>query len=527
MSTAYDYDFLVVGSGFGGSVSALRLAEKGYSVLVVEQGKRFAKEDFAKRNWNLRRFLWKPRLGLYGIMQLTLLRDVFVLHGAGVGGGSLVYANTLLVPPEDVFRDPRWVGKNWQQALAPHYATAKRMLGVVEAPKIYPGDELLRDVARELGRGQSFQRTQVGVYFGEPGVTEPDPYFGGEGPERTGCTHCGACMVGCRIGAKNTLVNNYLFLAERRGAEVLPEQKVTELRPLAEGGYALTMQRSVGWRHPQRTVRAKNVVLSAGVLGTVGLLLTCKQKGLLPALSDQLGNYVRTNSEALLAVRSSKKDVDYSQGIAIAAGVYVDEQTHIEVVRYNEGSDALAPLATVLTGDGPPWPRWLRWLGNMLLHPLHALRSSVPFGWAKKTAILLVMQPLDNHLRLRLRRSWLWPFTKKLDSQRTTEKPAPVYIPIANEVARRMASKVGGVPQSGIVEVLRNVSTTAHILGGCPIGRSSDEGVIDERGRVFGYEGLYVIDGSMIPANLGVNPSLTITAMAEHTMSFVPPKDGA
>jgi cholesterol oxidase len=521
---AFDYDFAIIGSGFGGSVAALRLSEKGYRVLVLEQGKRYRPNEFAKTSWNVRKYLWQPSLGWYGIMKMTLLSDLFVLHGVGVGGGSLVYANTLLVPPDEVFRGPGWVGQDWQAALVPHYATAKRMLGVVEAPRVYYADEVLREVARDLGADHTFHRTQVGVFFGTPGVTVPDPYFGGQGPDRTGCTHCGACMVGCRVGAKNTLDRNYLYFAEQHGAAVWAEQRVTAVVPRHEGGYDLEMRRSTGMRHPRRRVSAEQVVFAAGVLGTVELLLRMKQRAILPHLSDQLGNFVRTNSETLVGARSNRKDADCSTGIAIAAGVYIDDKTHIEVCRYNEGSDALAPLATVLTGGGPPWPRWLRWMGNLVKHPGQALGVFFPFGWAKRSAILLVMQPIESFLRLVLRRRGLWPFAYKLDTSTATSKPVPSYLPIANEVAKRMAEKMDGIAYSGLIEVTRGKSSTAHILGGCPIGESKKDGVIDVRCRVFGHEGLYVLDGSAVPGNLGVNPSLTITAIAEHAMSFVPDK---
>ena len=521
----FDYDFVVVGSGFGGSVSALRLVEKGYRVAVVEMGKRYRPEDFAHTSWNLRRFLWKPQLGLYGIMQMTLLGDVFVLHGAGVGGGSLVYANTLLVPPDRAFREGDWLPGDWKAKLAPHYTTARRMLGVVTAPEVYEGDRVLKEVCDELGRGETFHPAEVGVYFGEAGKTVPDPYFEGEGPARTGCIRCGACMVGCRYGAKNTLDQNYLYLAEKRGAVVLPERRVTALSPLPGGGYAVSMRRSVGFRHKKQVLRARQVVLAAGVLGTVPLLMRCKAQGLLPNLSQRLGHRVRTNSEALLGVRSRKPEVDMSKGIAIAAGVHIDPQTHVEVVRYNAGSDFMGLLGTVLTdGGGGPWRRRLRWLWTWLRHPLAGLRTAIPFGWAKKTAILLVMQPVDNYLRLRWGRRRLWPFARALRSERAMDKPVPIYFPVAHEIARRMAERLDGVPESGLLEVLFNVPSTAHILGGCPMGLSPAEGVIDERCRVFGHEGLYVVDGAAVPANLGVNPSLTIAAMAEHAMSFIPPR---
>jgi cholesterol oxidase len=523
----FDYDFAIVGSGFGGSVSALRLAEKGYSVAVLEMGKRWRTEDFPETNWNLRKSMWQPSQGMYGTLQLTILSDVFILHGCGVGGGSLVYANTLLVPPEDAFRDPQWVGLDWRTALRPHYDTALRMLGAVPSQVLLETDRLLKSVAEDMGRGHTFHRATVGVYFGDSGVTKADPFFGGEGPDRTGCTLCGGCMVGCRYGAKNTLDKNYLYLAEARGTQIIPESRVIDVRALEGGGYELTIEKSTGLRHPQTKMRARQVVISAGSLGTVELLMRSKDRGSLPRLSDALGTYVRTNSEALLGVRSRRDDVNHSRGIAITSGVYVDEKTHVECVRYGEGSDALAPLATLLTDGGPPWPRWMRWLGEIATKPVSFLRSLVPFGASKHGIILLVMQPIDSHLRYVLRRSKLWPFGKKLDTERGDAGPVPVYLPIAQEVAKRMAEKMDGMPQSGIIEVLLNKATTAHILGGCPIGTSPDRGVVDTRGMAYGHEGLYVVDGSIIPANLGVNPSLTITAMAEHVMSQVPAKANA
>jgi cholesterol oxidase len=523
----FDADFAIVGSGFGGAVSALRLAEKGYRVIVLEMGKRWRPEDFPRTNWNLRKYFWKPALGLYGIQQMTALKDLFFLHGAGVGGGSLVYANTLLVPPDEAFTDARWVGRNWRTALAPHYATARRMLGAVEAPVQNESDHMLKQVATDLGRGDSFHHATVGVFFGEAGKTVPDPYFGGEGPERTGCTHCGGCMIGCRVGAKNTLDRNYLYLAEKRGVKIVPETRVLDVKPHPDGGYQLVTERSTGLSHPRSQLRVGGVVFAAGAFGSVDLLMRCRESGSLPKLSSRLGDYVRTNSEALLGVRSRRNDIDFSRGIAISAGAYVDDKTHVEVVRYPKGSDAMAPLGTVLTGDGPPWPRWTRWLGNVARHPVQFARTAWPFGWARRTAILLVMQPVDSHIRLRLRRRWYWPFGHKLDTDRAGEKRIPVYIPIANDIARRMAAKMDGIPQSGIIEVLGNKATTAHLLGGCPIGLGPDDGVIDPQCRVFGYPGLYVVDGSMIPANLGVNPSLTITAMAELAMSEVPAKAAA
>jgi len=525
----FEFDFIIVGSGFGGSVSALRLSEKGYKVCVLEQGKRWNKEDFPKTNWNIRKALWAPALGLHGILQMTLVKDAFFLHGAGVGGGSLVYANTLLIPPDHAWKDPRWVGMDWQKELVPHYKMAMKMLGAVPSEVILETDRMLESVAKDMGRGDTFHTATVGVYFGEAGKTKPDPFFDGEGPERTGCTRCGGCMIGCRVGAKNTLDRNYLYLAEKRGAKIVPEIRVEDITPLPEkdgkpGGYELTVVKSTGFWNETAKLRARGVVVSAGSYGSVELLMKCKEKGSLPDLSPELGRYLRTNSEAILAVRSRKKDVDYSKGIAITSGVYVDDKTHVEIVRYPAGSDAMASLTTVLTGDGPPWPRWLRWIGNVITKPLQFLRSSIPFGWAKKSAILLVMQPIDSHLRYVMRRRWFAPWKRRLDTAAGDGPKPPVYLPMANEVAKRMAEKMDGVPQSGLIEVVMNKATTAHVLGGCPIGLTKEDGVVDPGGKVFGYDNFYIIDGSIIPANLGVNPSLTITAMAERAMSEVPEK---
>jgi cholesterol oxidase len=522
MESQFDYDYLVIGSGFGGAVSALRLSEKGYRVGVLEMGKRWRGEDFARTNWNVRKYLWIPKLALYGIQQITLLRDVLIFHGAGVGGGSLVYANTLLAPPDRVFDDARWpAGVDWKAALAPHYRTARFMLGVTEAPRVFAADELLRQVVEETtGRGKTFARYTVGVYFGQPSQTAPDPYFGGEGPERTGCLHCGECMTGCRHGAKNTLDKNYLWLAERRGAVIHAETLVEDLRPLPGGGYQLQTVRSTDRLFRRRRLfTARHVVVAASVLGTVKLLLDCQRRGSLPGLSGQLGNYVRTNSEALLGAKARGGEVAYSEGLAITSGIHPDDDTHVEVVRYGTGQDFMSLMTTVLTGGGPPWPRWLRWLGNMARHPIQALRAHSPFDWARRSAILLVMQPLDNFMRLTLRRRpWGWGLSSQLQAGR---RP-PTFMPLANLLATRLAEKMDGTAQSLLPEVILDTSSTAHILGGATMGRSPEEGVCDAQGRVFGYDGLFIADGSLVPANLGVNPSLTITALAEHVMAGIP-----
>jgi cholesterol oxidase len=529
--SADTYDFIVVGSGFGGSVSALRLAEKGYRVLVVEAGKRFRPEDFPKTNWNVRKFLWMPGLFCYGIQRLTLLRDVLVLSGAGVGGGSLVYANTLLIPLDEVFSRDTWpAGSDWRARLEPHYQTARRMLGVTRTPKVWPGDECLRRFAERLGRLDTFHYTDVAVLFGErPGEAAGDPYFGGEGPARATCNYCGGCMVGCRYHAKNTLDMNYLFFAEKLGAEILPETLVTLLEMDGSGGYLVHTRRSTRkLRRGRRVLRAHNVVLAAGAMGTTDLLLRCREAGTLPDLPAALGSFVRTNSEVLTGATARSAEVNYSEGIAIASGLYATPDTHLEVVRYSEGSDFMSFLGTLQVDGGTCFTRPLRWIWTCLRYPIDLLRSLNPFGWARRTVILLVMQTVQNSLRLVRRRHWYWPFARRLGSQRDPgQPPIPSHIPVANEAARAIAACIGGFPSSAINELILNVPITAHILGGACMAAGPDRGVVDEHNRVFGHDGLWVVDGASVPANLGVNPSLTITAVAEHAMSAIPPKDPA
>lgn len=519
---SFDCDFAIVGSGFGGSVSALRLSEKGYRVRVLECGKRWRRQDFPKTNWNVRKFLWAPKLGCHGIQRMTLLKDTLILSGAGVGGGSLVYACTSLVPPAHAFEGGGWPsGVNWKAELDPFYETAKRMLGVTQNPRLWPADHQLREIAHELGREETFHQTNVAVLFAKEGQSEGqavgDPFFNGEGPERSTCVHCGGCMVGCRYGAKNTLDQNYLYLAERRGCVIEAETLVTGISPLEEGGYRLTLERSTSWfRKQRRTITARGVVVSAGVLGTLRLLLAAKAKGALPQLSDQLGNFVRTNSEVILGVSTTHDRVDYSRGIAITSGIYPDARTHIEPVRYPAGSDLMGMLATVMVDDKPGLPRWLRWVGAVLTHPWQSLRGLVPFGFATRSTILLVMQTVDNHMRL------IWN-GRRLGSHRPPGQPKPpAYIPIANEVGRMLAKKMDGIARNSINEAVLNVPTTAHILGGCAMAEDASKGVIDARCEVFGHPNLYVVDGSIVPSNLGVNPSLTITALAERAMAAIP-----
>lgn len=524
----FDYDWLVVGSGFGGSVSALRLAEKGYRVGVLECGRRFRDDEIPRSTWDLRRYFWMPRLGMRGIMRITTFKDVAVVSGSGVGGGSLGYANTLYVPPRAFFADPQWGALNdWEAALAPHYAEAQRMLGVVVHDDEDPADDLLRQLGEELGVGETYRKTPVGVYFGRPGVTVPDPYFGGEGPARTGCTHCGRCMVGCPVGAKNTLVKNYLWFAERHGAQITPDRTVIDVHPLgaADGsdGYAITHVPSGSWLEQDKvTVTARGVVVAAGALGTNRLLQRCRMKGSLPRLSERLGELVRTNSEAILAVTVPKDYADdLTQRIAITGSIYPDPNTHIETVTYGNAGGAMSFMYTLLVGDGTRVTRPLKLLGAALRNPGRFVKLLWPGGWSRRTIIVLVMQTLDNAIALRPRRALIGGGVR-LQTEQDSARPNPTYIPIANQTAQWLAEKTGGVAQSSVMEAV-NIPSTAHILGGAAIGATPQDGVVDARQRVYGYENLLVCDGAAVPANVGVNPSLTITAMAEHAMSHIPP----
>lgn len=533
---SFDYDFVVIGSGFGGSVSALRLVEKGYRVLVIEQGKRFRDHDFPKTNRELRKYLWMPLLKCFGIQDMTLFRNILVLSGTGVGGGSLVYANTLLEPGDEFYRNGTWVGlRDWKAEMAPHYARAKMMLGVTQNPRLGEQDEILRDVAREMGKEETFRPANVGVYFappGQEGQPVPDPYFGGEGPARSGCTYCGGCMVGCRHGAKNTLVKNYLWFAEKKGAKIIAERKVIDVRPLVHGsdgagGYEIVTESSTRWFNRDRQViHARNVVFAGGVLGTMKLLLRCKHvTKSLPRISDQLGWNVRTNSEALVGVSEAvpKEKKVYTPGVAITSIFHPDEHTHIEPVVYGKGSDFMRLLAVPMVDGGSPFIRFVKLVLALLTSPLQMARLYLSRLWAENSVILLVMQTIDNRMRLRVSRPAWTLFQPVMSTARQPGvRDVPAYIPVANQVARMFARRVGGIPASAVNEVALNIPTTAHILGGCSIGADAAHGVVDTNHRIFGYEGLYVCDGSVIPANLGVNPSLTITAMSERAMSLVP-----
>lgn len=526
----FDEDVIIVGSGFGGSVAALRLVEKGYRVRVYEAGRRFEDDDFAKTNWNLRRYLWAPALGCFGVQRLHRLPHVMILAGAGVGGGSLNYANTLYQPGPAFFTDAQWAQiTDWQSELEPHYATAKRMLGVVDTyPHTGPIERIMAGAAEDLGVGETFRHAPVGVFLGTPGVRVPDPYFGGEGPDRTGCTLCGNCMVGCRVGAKNTLMKNYLPLAEQRGAVIEPLRTVTEVRQLPQGGFSVTTVRTGAWlRRDRRTVTAAQVVLAAGTWGTQQLLHRMKHSGALPNVSDALGRLTRTNSEALdgaVAVRVPES-LELARGLAITTSFHVDERTHVENVRYGPGSNLMGMLATALVpGDRRLGARLAALLGTVLRAPVRQLRLGSLRRWSERGVIALVMQTADNSLTLSLRRRF---GRMTLTSAQGHGEPNPTYLPQAHAAAGAIAARItaeSGVPAEarGSWPEVFGIPLTAHFLGGAVISADPARGVIDPEHRVWGHPGLSIVDGSAVSANPGVNPSLTITALAERALALWP-----
>ncbi|WP_255375403.1 GMC family oxidoreductase N-terminal domain-containing protein [Saccharomonospora sp. CUA-673] len=518
-----DYDVLVVGSGFGGSVAALRLTEKGYRVGVIEAGRRFSDEEFAQTSWDLRKYLWAPQLGCYGIQRVHLLRDCMILAGSGVGGGSLVYANTLYRPLSPFYRDPQWSHiTDWESELSPYYDQASRMLGVNLNPTVTPSDEVMRKVAADMGVSDTYHHTPVGVYFGEAGKDVADPYFGGAGPDRTGCTECGACMTGCRVGAKNTLVKNYLYLAEQGGAHVVPMTTVTAVRPRGDGAFEVDLRKTgTTSKRFTTTVTAGHVVMAAGTWGTQKLLHKMRDTGTLPKLSKRFGELTRTNSEAILgAARPSvDPDADYSQGVAITSSIHPDENTHIEPVRYGKGSNAMSLLQTIATDGSLPEPRWKQLLKYMVKNPLKTMQMLRAYRWSERTVVLLVMQSLDNSLTTYTKRGLFG--RRKYTSKQGHGEPNPTFIPAGHEANERTAEHIGGIAGGTWGEIF-DMPLTAHYIGGAAIGTSTEDGVIDPYHRVFGYPNLHIVDGTAVTANLGVNPSLTITAQAERAFSFWP-----
>ncbi len=529
------YDFVIIGSGFGGSVSAMRLAEKGYRVLVLERGLRYEDEDFPKRNWVLWKFLWMPALRFYGIMEITLLRDVMALRWSGVGGGSLGYANVLVDPDEKMYEVGNWSELNdWKSALDPHFKTAKRMLGHTISPSITEADKIMRSVAEKMGRESTFKNLPVGVYFGTQGVEVDDPFFNGEGPRRSGCTYCGGCMIGCKENAKNTLPKNYLYFAEKLGVEIQPESQVTEISQV-KGGVESGARYRIRYHNTRRVIRsgnaevyATNVIVAAGVIGTLNLLLHCRDGSrTLPELSVRLGENVRTNSEALLGVTDLVPDSNHTEGIAISTVFHADDVTHIEPFRFPEGSSfmyRLLGMPMIEAGNSGVAHRLWLLLAAVIRHPWSFIKSKFDPSWGRRTFGILLMQTEDNLMSVKLGRSLQTLFRLGLTSDRGAEKQVPAEIPIGHQVVRAMAEEIDGLPMGNIVEGALNASMTAHILGGCLMGSNDAEGVVNKKLEVFNYPGLYVVDGSIIQANPGLNPTLTITAMAEYAMSRIPAK---
>lgn len=533
LSDKADYDYIIVGSGFGGSVSAYRLAQKGYKVLVLEKGRRFAAEDFPKSNWNLKKWFWIPAINWRGLFKMTFFNHLTVYSGVGVGGGSLVYANTLPVPKEGFFKAKSWSHlADWQEELKEHYATAKRMLGAAQNQFLTKSDHIIAEIASDMGKKENFAKTDVGVFMGQPGKTVADPYFGGLGPDRTGCTFCGGCMTGCRHGAKNSLDKNYLYLAEQLGVTIAPESLVVDVvegqsREAGSSTYEVSVKQHLAWgRSRSVRYRSKNVIFSGGVLGTVSLLLKLKEKNSLSRLSDKLGLYIRTNNEAILGVTSSQKGLNFSKGLAISSIFHSDEHSHLEPVRYSKGSD----FFRMLLAPHAPGASFLQRVTALVLaflkNPVKWMRAITIRDFCNQTLILLYMRSLEGTLTFSRGRSVTTGFGRGMVSSLSDKQQKPTaFIAEATDLANRFAKKVKGVTSNLFTETIFNIPSTAHVLGGCCMGEDRNQGVIDSKHRVFGYEGLYVIDGSSVSANPGVNPSLTITALAERAMSYIPPKN--
>lgn len=525
-SSTEEFDFLVIGSGFGGSVSAMRLSEKGYRVAVLEKGKEYRTQDFPKTNWELRKYLWAPLIRCFGIQKLTFFKEVFILSGVGVGGGSLVYANTHMVPPDEFFRNPAWARfGDWKQRLMPFYGLAKFMLGSAKNQRLHVEDDLLKELARDMGREHTYDSVHVGVYFGDT-QTPQDPYFKGLGPLRQGCRDCAACMVGCRHNAKNTLDKNYLWFAKKFGAQVMPETLVTKIEFDGQLYHVHTRSSTAWFGGKKRVYRSRGLVVSGGVLGTMQLLLKQKHElGTMPNLSDTLGAQLRTNSEMICGVQAHTQKLNH--GVAISSVFNPDDHTHVEIVKYSDGSDVMGVLATHAIGPGSALMRCLRLVLASIVRPQVLIRAYYRIlrgTWARHSIVLLVMQTLDNSMKMVWKRR---PWGGSMSIQNAGSQRVPAHIPIGQEVMHRYAEKVDGYSGNSTTEVIFNMSTTAHILGGCPMGSSASEGVINERFEVFGYPRMYILDGSIVQGNLGVNPSLTITALSEYAMSLIPNCPGA
>lgn len=517
-----DYDYIIIGSGFGGSVSALRLSEKGYKVLVIEKGKWYKASDFPKTNWNIKKWLWIPFLRCFGIMKMTFFRHITIASGVGVGGGSLVYANTLPVPKSAFYNSGSWSElSNWEENLKPFYQEALRMLGAERNPILFDGDKALKSLAKKLGKEDQFSATNVAVYFGKPNVVHEDPYFDGKGPERVGCNHCGACMTGCPNNSKNTLDKNYLYLAQAHGAKIIAEQEVFDVKPIGakdgSQGYQVSMRDSTKFFKKSTTVSAKGLIISGGVLGTIRLLLNLK-KSSLPRLSDKLGHDIRTNSETLISVSSLDDKLNVSKGVAIGSILHTDENSHLEIVRYGEGSNAWKPLHLPYSASKNPLIRFANIFVSFFKSPGKYIKIYFKNSWAQKTVVLLFMQTLDSTITFK--KGIFGGLKSRMGSGK---KPTP-FIPESIELTSQYAKEIDGKASSFVGETIFGIPSTAHILGGAVMGKDPNTGVIDKNNQVFGYQNMYVIDGAMISANPGVNPSLSITAIAEHAMSKIPNK---
>jgi len=522
-----DYDFIIVGSGFGGSVSAHRLTQKGYRVAVIEQGREISPEDIEAADANSKKFLWMPGLKMNGYFYQRFFRHTSIVGGVGVGGGSIVFASVLLRPKKVFYQHPEWsnLGVDWEAELAPHYDTAEKMLGRTKNPIFDKQDEYLQKTAQEMNRAHTFGPTYNGIFFGTPGVTVPDPYFDGEGPDRAGCQLCGDCLSGCGKNAKNSLDRNYLYFAKKNGAEILPERKVSRIVPLENGGYAVEMVHPIIKNKAYKTLKANKVVISGGVLGSLELLFTCRDvAATLPKISNRLGTGVRTNSEAFAIVLSRDINEDLTRGNAITSDFYPDDVTHITQNRFPDAYTMMKMQAGPMVDDHRPWRRALRTFGNMILHPRDATASWFAKNWRQRITVFTVMQHLDNQISFTYGKNMFSPLKPVLKSKRVKGKEAPSYIPVGNEAGRIYARISNGIPLNSFMESIANLTTTSHILGGCNIGADVQDGVVDTNLEAFGYPGLYVIDGSAIPANVGVNPSLTITALAERAISRMPSK---
>ena len=522
-----DYDVIIIGSGFGGSVPALRLSEKGYRVGVLEQGRKVSPDDMRAADRSLRELFWIPQIGFRGFFVQHFFRHVGIVGGVGVGGGSLVYAAVLLKPGEAFFRDHAWanLGVDWKEELSTHFDTAAAMLGRTPNPDHGKMDDWLQATAEAMGAGDTFGPVPQGIYFGNAGKTEPDPFFGGQGPDRTGCTRCGACLTGCSDGSKNSLDKNYLYLAEKLGAEILPGRKAVSIRPLEGGGYEVQTLNPLNRRERHQPLRAQRVIVSAGVVGTLDLLLKCRDElRTLPEISPALGDIVRTNSEAIVAALSPNPNEDLTRGAAISSHFHPNAHTHITQNRFPPGYDFMRWYMGPLTDGTAAFRRALSTIASIMFHPILTLRALFARNWHKRITVLTVMQSLDSQIAFRRGRRPIWPFKPLLHSSPGASGGTPAYIPEANEAARKLAEHIGGTPHNNVLESIGNASVTAHILGGCAIAAGREAGVVDIDHQVFGYPGLFVTDASAIPANVGVNPALTITALAERFSERFPPK---